>query len=92
MRRNRTLYVANIGQRVRRDELRQLFARHGVVCASEVILADSAEDHGGAAFVEVDSREHGEAAIAALNGTRHGGSALLVGWIDRILPPRRRSI
>ena len=83
MTRNRTLYVANIGRDVRRDDLHELFAGHGVVCASEVILAASAQDHGGAAFVEVDTREHGEAAIAALNGRRHRGSALLVGWIDR---------
>ena len=83
MTRNRTLYVANLSPRVRRDELRRLFAPHGTVHASEVIHTSAAGGGRGAGFIEVDSREHGEAAIAALNGTRHRGAALMVGWADR---------
>jgi RNA recognition motif-containing protein len=83
MARERTLYVANLSPGVEQEDLRRLFACHGVVRASEVIHTSAPGDGTGAGFVEVDSQEHGEAAIASLNGTRYHGAVLMVGWADR---------
>ncbi len=86
---SRTLYVANLGHAIGKDELRSLFRGHGVVRSAEVVNQLGTADITGTGHVEMGSEAEGEAAIAALNGARYGGADLVVGWAE---PGQRRGI
>ena len=86
---SRTLYVANLSHAVRKDELKCLFAGHGVVRSAEVVNQLAAADITGTGHVEMGSDAQGEAAIAALNGTRYGGADIVVRWAE---PGQRQGI
>jgi RNA recognition motif-containing protein len=76
-----TLYVANLGHSVDREELARLFAAYGVVCSAELIDQFKTVDSTRAALVEMASEEGASAAIAGLHGAPLRGGPLVVGWV-----------
>jgi RNA recognition motif-containing protein len=78
----KTLYVANLGHNVDRDELVRLFTSHGVVRSAEWIDQFQTADSTRAALVEMASEEDASAAIAGLHGATLRGGPLAVGWAN----------
>lgn len=77
-----TLYVANLGHNVDRDELVRLFAAHGVVRSAEFIDQFQTADSTRAALVEMASEAEASAAMAGLHAAPLRGGPLVVGWAN----------
>jgi RNA recognition motif-containing protein len=72
------IYVGNLPFTTTEDELRALFARHGVVESVAVIMDRETGRPRGFAFVEMSEASAAADAIKALDGTQLGGRALRV--------------
>ena len=72
------VYVGNLPYGVGDGELQTLFAAHGTVQSSQVIMDRDTGRSKGFGFVEMDSGEQAQAAITALNGREVDGRALTV--------------
>jgi RNA recognition motif-containing protein len=75
---NSRLYVGNISFNVTDDNLNDLFAAHGVVVETKVMMDRDTGRSRGFAFVTMQEASEAEAAIAALDGTDLDGRALTV--------------
>lgn len=70
------LYVGNLPVRTTDEDLRELFAPHGVVATSAVVIDRNTGRSRGFAFVEMD--DGADAAVAATNGLAFQGRVLSV--------------
>jgi len=76
----RRLRIENLSHLVEQDELKWMFASHGIVHSVNLIdrLKTAAATTTG--FVQMASEGEGESAISAMNGTRHRGRPMVVAW------------
>jgi RNA recognition motif-containing protein len=74
----RKLYVGNLSYETTSDDLKDLFAAHGSVTSSDVIMDRTTGRSKGFGFVEMSSDDEAQAAISALNGQQHNGRPLTV--------------
>ena len=72
------LYVGNLGYTVTDGDLEQMFAAHGTVQSTQVVMDRDAGRSKGFGFVEMGSDQEAQAAIAALNSKEVGGRTLTV--------------
>lgn len=72
------LYVGNLSYDIKKGDLEQMFAEHGVVTSAQVITDRETQRSKGFGFVEMESEQAAQAAIAALNGKSIEGRALTV--------------
>ena len=72
------LYVGNLGYDMTEADLSELFAEHGTVESTAIIMDKGTGRSKGFGFVEMSSEEEAQAAIAALNGSDYSGHALNV--------------
>jgi RNA recognition motif-containing protein len=72
------LYVGNLTYGVTDGTLGQMFAAHGTVQSSQVIMDRDTGRSKGFGFVEMGSDQEAQAAIAALNGKEVDGRSLTV--------------
>jgi RNA recognition motif-containing protein len=79
------LYVGNLPFDVTESDLQNLFAPHGIVQSTQVMLENTGRSKGFG-FVEMDTSEEAQAAITALNGQERDGRAVTV---EHARPPGR---
>jgi RNA recognition motif-containing protein len=72
------LYVGNLSYDIKKGDLEQMFAEHGVVTSAQVITDRETQRSKGFGFVEMESEQAAQAAIAALNGKSIEGRPLTV--------------
>ena len=72
------LYVGNLPYSTTSQELNDMFAPHGSVKSSDVIMDRETGRSKGFGFVEMGADEEAKAAIAAMNGLQMNGRALTV--------------
>jgi|SRR5579871_4877878 len=72
------LYVGNLAYSVTNGSLEQMFAGHGSVQSSQVIMDRDTGRSKGFGFVEMGSEQEAQAAITALNGSSVDGRNLTV--------------
>lgn len=72
------IYVGNLPYSATDSSLRDLFAQHGNVDNSSVVMDRETGRSRGFGFVEMGNDAEAQAAIAALNGFNHEGRALTV--------------
>lgn len=72
------IYVGNLPYSATDASLRDLFAAHGNVDNSSVVMDRETGRSRGFGFVEMSNDAEAQAAIAALNGFNHDGRALTV--------------
>ena len=72
------LYVGNLPYSATSEELNALFAAHGAVKSSDVIMDRETGRSKGFGFVEMGADAEAKAAIAAMNGVQMNGRALTV--------------
>ena len=73
---SKNIYVGNLSFQTTADDLRALFAEHGMVTSAQIVSDRDTGRSRGFGFVEMS--EGGDAAIAALNGAQVGGRTLTV--------------
>ncbi len=73
---SKNLYVGNLAFGTTNDDLRDLFAQHGNVKSSQVVMDRESGRSRGFGFVEMN--DGAEAAIEALNGKEFQGRSLAV--------------
>ena len=91
----KTIHVGNLPFQATEKEIKELFARHGVVRSVKLVTDRDNGRPSGYGFVKMDA-EAAAGAIAALNGTQFGGRSLRVSEAQergrtgpRDRPPRR---
>ncbi len=62
------IYVSNLDNNITEEELRKLFAEHGVINSVKIITDYNTGRSRGFAFVEMDNETDGNKAIESLNG------------------------
>jgi len=72
------LYVGNLSFQVTEQDLKELFAQHGTVTDSTLIMDRETNRPRGFGFVTMSSAEEGQRAIEALHGKNHDGRDLTV--------------
>jgi RNA recognition motif-containing protein len=72
------LFVGNLSFNTSQTQLQELFAAHGTVIETDVILDKFSGRPRGFAFVTMETKEGADAAIQALNGKEIDGRALTV--------------
>jgi cold-inducible RNA-binding protein len=72
------IYVGNLDFTASEDQLRALFAAHGLVKTVTIVTDRDTGAPRGFAFVEMTSPVQAQDAIRTLNGSVHGGRPLLV--------------
>src|SRR5208282_195611 len=72
------LYVGNLSFQTTEQDLNQLFAQHGTVAETNLIMDRETNRPRGFGFVTMSSASEGQAAIAALHGQNHDGRDLTV--------------
>jgi RNA recognition motif-containing protein len=72
------LFVGNLSFNTTQAQLQDLFAAHGTVIETDVILDKFSGRPRGFAFVTMETKQGADAAIQALNGTEIDGRALTV--------------
>jgi RNA recognition motif-containing protein len=87
----KTIYLGNLPLTATEDEVRDLFAEHGLVAGVSLINDRETGRFRGFGFVEMEAAE-ADRAIAALDGIEFGGRTLRVNEArDRGARPPRRS-
>lgn len=86
---NNKLYVGNLDGNVTKDDLEQMFVRHGIVISALVCTDKDSGLSKGFGFVEMGSDQEAKAAIAELNGKSLGSRDLIVNEAN---PPKIRGI
>jgi len=64
-----TIYVSNLGDKITDDSLRAIFATHGNVASSRIVLDGFTGYSRGFAFVDMPDDEEAVLAIARINGS-----------------------
>ena len=72
------LYVGGLPYSAKEEELKELFAAHGVVVSAAVIMDKFSGKSKGFGFIEMETLEEAQAAIDALNETDFGGRKIIV--------------
>ena len=72
------LYVGNLSFQTTEQDLNKLFAQHGTVTETNLIMDRETNRPRGFGFVTMSSAEEGQRAIAALHGQNHDGRDLTV--------------
>jgi len=72
------LYVGNLSFQTTEQDLNQLFAQHGTVTETSLIMDRETNRPRGFGFVTMSSAEEGQRAIEALHGKNHDGRDLTV--------------
>jgi len=72
------IFVGNLDITATEQQLREVFAAHGVVETVTVVVDRDTGKPRGMAFVEMAQATEAKAAIAALNGTMLNGRAMKV--------------
>lgn len=72
------LYVGNLSFQITEQDLNDLFAQHGTVTETNLIMDRATNRPRGFGFVTMSSADEGRRAIEALNGKNHGGRDLTV--------------
>jgi cold-inducible RNA-binding protein len=72
------LFVGNLSFNTTQSQLQELFAVHGTVIETDVIMDKFSGRPRGFGFVTMETKEGATAAIQALNGTEVDGRALTV--------------
>ena len=72
------LYVGNLSLQTTEQDLNKLFAQHGTVSETNMIMDRETGRPRGFAFVTMSSAEEGQRAIDALHGQNHDGRDLTV--------------
>jgi len=72
------IYVGNLDFTASEDQLRTLFAAHGVVKTVTIVTDGDTGEPRGFAFVEMTSAGQAQDAVRAVNGSVHGGRTLMV--------------
>ena len=72
------IYVANFDPQLKNEDLKNLFAPHGVVQSAEVVIDAFTDKSRGFGYVEMPVEEEARAAITALNQTEVNGRLIKV--------------
>ena len=72
------LYVGNLSFQTTEQDLNELFAQHGTVTETNLIMDRETNRPRGFGFVTMSSAEEGQRAIEALHGKNHDGRDLTV--------------
>jgi RNA recognition motif-containing protein len=72
------LYVGNLSFKTTEQDLNQLFAQHGTVTETNLIMDRESGRPRGFGFVTMSNAEEGQRAIDALHGQNHDGRDLTV--------------
>ena len=72
------LYVGNLSFQTTERDLNELFAQHGTVTETNLIMDRETNRPRGFGFVTMSSAEEGNRAIEALHGKNHDGRDLTV--------------
>jgi RNA recognition motif-containing protein len=72
------LYVGNLSFQTTEQDLSALFAKHGTVTETNLIMDRETNRPRGFGFVTMSSAEEGQRAIEALHGQNHDGRDLTV--------------
>ena len=72
------LYVGNLSFQTQEDELRDLFAQHGEVVSSNIVMDRDTGRSRGFGFVEMSNEGEARSAENALNGQELDGRQLKV--------------
>ncbi len=72
------LYVGNLSFQTTEQDLNKLFAQHGSVTETNLIMDRETNRPRGFGFVTMSSAEEGQRAIDALHGQNHDGRDLTV--------------
>jgi len=72
------IYVSNLGDKITDESLRALFATHGEVSSSHIVLDGFTGYSRGFAFVEMQDDHQAEVAIEKINGSIVDGRAISV--------------
>ena len=72
------LYVGNLSFQTTEQDLNQLFAQHGTVTETNMIMDRETNRPRGFGFITMSSAEEGQRAIEALHGKNHDGRDLTV--------------
>jgi RNA recognition motif-containing protein len=72
------LYVGNLSFQTTEQDLNKLFAQHGTVTETNMIMDRETGRPRGFGFVTMSSADEGQRAIDALHGQNHGGRDLTV--------------
>src|SRR5260221_10453517 len=75
---NTKLFVGNLSFNATENQLQDMFAAHGNVIETDIVLDRMTGRPRGFAFVTMESKEAADAAVAALNGKELDGRALTV--------------
>jgi len=72
------IFVGNIGTDVTEEQLRDLFAVHGVVASVQLVNDRDTAEPRGFAFIEMNSTEDAQRAVSSLDGATLNGRKLRV--------------
>ena len=72
------LYVGNLSFQTTEQDLKSLFAQHGTVTETNLIMDRETNRPRGFGFVTMSSADEGQKAIDALHGQNHDGRDLTV--------------
>ncbi len=72
------LYVGNLSLQTTEQDLNALFAQHGTVTETNLIMDRETNRPRGFGFVTMSNAQEGQRAIEALNGKNHDGRDLTV--------------
>jgi len=72
------LYVGNLSFQTTEQDLKELFAQHGTVTETNLIMDRETNRPRGFGFVTMSSADEGNRAIEALHGKNHDGRDLTV--------------
>jgi len=72
------LYVGNLSFQTTEQDLNKLFAQHGTVTETNLIMDRETGRPRGFGFITMSSAEEGQRAIDALHGQNHDGRDLTV--------------
>jgi RNA recognition motif-containing protein len=84
------IYISNLGKKVTVDSLELLFATHGNVSSTELLINKTSGGHNGEALVEMTHGHEAQHAIYKLNGSIIDGHIMAVtpinplGLVDRL--------
>jgi hypothetical protein len=74
------LHVTNVPTTAKEDDLRQLFAKFGVVQSARLIPCTPPDSAVTTGLIEMETEQQGAAAVAAVDGVQLGDRILAVGW------------
>jgi len=76
------IYIGNLSNDLREDELKAMFTEFGTVDSVKIIKDRFSEQSKGYGFIEMPSNSEADQAIKALNGTWMNGKNIKVNQAD----------